>query len=98
MTVIAVLELRVKAEALADAPAIIQGTLEVTRSRPGSLGVDITVDVDDPTHYLIVERWEDLAADDAYRAFRASPEGASELRTIVAEPPVLTRTELRAQL
>ena len=43
------------------------------------------------THVVVVEHWESLEADDAYRAWRATPEGASDLRTLLAEPPTLTR-------
>jgi quinol monooxygenase YgiN len=98
MTVISVLELRVKTEALDGAAALIKETLEVTRDRPGCLGVEITVDIDDPTQYIVVERWATLADDDAYRAFRATPDGASALGTILSEPPALSRAELRVTL
>lgn len=96
MTVISVLDLRLRDDALEAAPALIAETLTATRQRPGCLGVDVTVDVTDPAHYVIVERWESLAADDDYRAWRASPEGASSLGTIVAAAPVLTRCELHS--
>jgi quinol monooxygenase YgiN len=47
------------------------------------------VDDEDPGRYLLVELWESLEHDAAYRKFRASPEGASELPPLLAAPPVL---------
>ena len=40
---------------------------------------------------VVVERWTSLAHDDAYRAWRATPEGASPLGAVLAERPRLTR-------
>ena len=98
MTVISFLEFRVKADVLDSVAGIVHDTLEVTRARPGCLGVDVTVDVDDPTHFVVVEKWATLADDDAYRAFRATPEGASDLGSVLAGPPTLTRAELREEI
>jgi quinol monooxygenase YgiN len=85
------LELTVKPESLADATRIIDETLVTTRAFPGNLGIDVVVDIDDPSHYVLVERWESVEADDAYRAFRKTPDGVSELGTILAAPPRLVR-------
>ncbi|MFB2580985.1 putative quinol monooxygenase [Herbiconiux sp. P15] len=98
MTVLSILDLRVALDALEQAPALIHETLAGTRARPGCLGVDVTVDVDDPTHFLFVEKWESLEHDDAYRAWRLTPEGAAVLNPIVAGPPTLTRTVLREEI
>ena len=85
MTVIAILELTLKPESVADAPAIITETLEATRAFEGCLGCEVTVDTADETHVAIVERWTSVEADAAYRAFRATPEGANRLGTVVAD-------------
>jgi heme oxygenase (mycobilin-producing) len=92
MTVISVLEFPVSDDALDRAPALVHEVLTATRARPGCLGVEVAVDVDDPSHYVVVERWESIEADDAYRAWRATPEGASSLGSILAGAPTLTRT------
>jgi quinol monooxygenase YgiN len=94
MTVISILEFTVKAEALAGAAAVVHDVLTATRAREGSLGIEVTVDVDDPAHYLVVERWDSIESDDAYRAWRASPGGKSALGDILAGPPTLTRALL----
>jgi heme oxygenase (mycobilin-producing) len=97
MTVVSILDLHISPDAT-DVASTLRDTLTATRARPGCLGVDVCLDVDDAHHYLVVERWESIAADDAYRAWRATPDGASALGPILAQRPVLTRTELDADI
>jgi quinol monooxygenase YgiN len=82
MTVTSVLELNIRPESLDVAETIIEETLQATRGFEGNLGCTVAVDSEDPTHFVVFERWESLAADDAYRAFRATPEGANRLGEI----------------
>jgi hypothetical protein len=42
------------------------------------------VDTEDEAHLLLVEKWESLEHDQAYRDWRATPAGASPLGSIVA--------------
>jgi quinol monooxygenase YgiN len=93
MSVTSLLDLQIAPASLADAPAVISGVLAATRAFDGNLGVDVLVDTVDPAHYVVVESWASLAHDDAYRAWRATPEGASELGSILAGAPTLTRFE-----
>ncbi|TNM60162.1 antibiotic biosynthesis monooxygenase [Streptomyces sp. NP160] len=92
--VTSLLELTLSPEAAADpaaAHAVITETLAATRAFDGCLGCDVLVDVDDPARLVVHERWESLAHDDAYRAWRRTPEGASRLGEVLAGPPQLTR-------
>ncbi|MCI2240317.1 antibiotic biosynthesis monooxygenase [Paenibacillus sp. TRM 82003] len=91
MSITSLLDLHLKPEAVADAPAVLTETLEATRAFEGNLGVDVLRDAADEAHVLVLERWESLEADDAYRAWRATPEGASRLGELLSAPPVLTR-------
>jgi quinol monooxygenase YgiN len=91
MTITALLELTLKAEAVPDASRVIEETLEATRAFAGNEGVEVLYDVADPAHVVVVERWASLDHDDAYRTWRATPAGASELGTLLAAPPRLTR-------
>lgn len=91
MPITAFLDLHVTAEALPEARNIITQTLADTRAFDGCLGVEVLVDIDDPAHFVAVERWQSLAHDNAYRAWRATDAGRSALGTILAAPPVLTR-------
>ena len=91
MTITALLELTLKAEQVADAPRLLTETLEATRAFAGNQGVEVLYDVTDPGHVVVIERWASLDDDDAYRAWRATPEGASGLGALLAERPRLTR-------
>jgi quinol monooxygenase YgiN len=85
----AILDLQLKADSLETAHKVIHATLTDTRARPGCLGVEVLVDADDPTHLIALERWESIEHDQAYRAWRRTPEGASDLGSILAAPPKL---------
>ena len=90
MAITAILELQLKADSLETADDIIHATLTDTRAFPGCLGVTVLVDSDDPAHVVLYEAWESIEHDRAYRAWRATPEGASDLGSIVAAAPKLT--------
>jgi heme oxygenase (mycobilin-producing) len=91
VAITSILELTIKPESVEDAARVIDEVLVATRAFAGNLGVDVVVDVADPAHYLLIEHWESLEADDAYRAFRATPEGRSDLGAILAAPPQMAR-------
>ena len=91
MAITSILELQLKPESLDSAPAIIHATLAATRAFPGCYHVAVLVDSDDPAHVVLYETWESIGHDDAYRAWRATPEGASDLGSILAAAPKLTR-------
>jgi len=93
MAITSVLDLQLSPDAPADAEAQISSILAQTRARPGCLSVEVVRDVDDPRHLVVLEVWESLEADDAYRAWRATPEGASGLGELTAQRPGLTRYE-----
>lgn len=95
MTIVSLLDVRVRADALDRAEAVLAETLTATRAFAGCLGVEVIRDVDDPGHYIAVERWESIEDDDAYRAWRATPGGASPLGAIL-ESRVLTRYDVTA--
>lgn len=92
MPITAHLDLSLTAEALPTAPAVLREILADTRAFDGCLGVDILVDSTNPAHVLVVEQWESMEHDAAYRAWRAG-EGASGLGALLAAPPVLTHFE-----
>lgn len=90
MAVTALLELRLDPTRVEEAHRVIDETLVATRAFPGCLGVEVTADVDDPAHIVVIESWASREDDAAYRAFRATPEGRSALGTVLAAAPVLT--------
>jgi quinol monooxygenase YgiN len=83
-TVTALLDLRIKPESVADAKETIESVLVATRAFPGCLGADILVDTEDGGHLLVIEKWQSIEHDQAYRDWRATPAGASTLGTIAA--------------
>ncbi len=96
MTVIALLDVRVKADKVVQAQVVFAEILVQTKAFPGNQGVEVIADVDDPTHLVAVERWESIEADNEYRAYRAG-EGAEALKALgplLAGAPVLTRGTL----
>ena len=88
MPVIATLELTLTPDAVDKAPAVIHDTLVATRAFDGCLGVQVLFDTSDPSHVILLETWESASHDAAYRAWRATGEGASGLGGLLAAPPV----------
>src|ERR1700712_3796069 len=93
MAITSVLDIQLRRDAPADAETRVSSILSQTRARPGFLAADVVRDLDDPRHLVVIELWESLEADDAYRAWRATPEGASGLGELTAGRPALTRYE-----
>ena len=93
MAITSLLDIQLLPDAPADAEARITAILSQTRSRPGFLSADVVRDLADPRHLVVIEMWESLEADDAYRAWRATPEGASELGELTGGRVALTRYE-----
>lgn len=91
MPVTALLDLTLRAAASPDTLAVIHDTLRATNAFPGCLSTEVLLDVEDPVHVVVLERWDSLESDAAYRAWRATPEGASSLGTVLAVPPRLTK-------
>jgi len=87
--VAALLEFRFKPEVIDQVPDAISRTLAVTRKFDGCQRIDVLADSEDPSRYLLVEMWDSMEHDAAYREFRASPAGASELGPLLAAPPVV---------
>ncbi|MBO0834563.1 MAG: antibiotic biosynthesis monooxygenase [Actinobacteria bacterium] len=90
MAVSALLEFRFKPEVIDQVPDALSRTLAVTRQFDGCQHIDVLVDDKDPNHYMLVEVWDSMEHDAAYRKFRATPDGASPLGPLLAGPPVLT--------
>jgi quinol monooxygenase YgiN len=91
VAIVAILDLQLKAESLDAAPGIIHKTLTDTRAFPGCVDVTVLNDSDDPTHVVVYETWESMERDQAYREWRATAEGASDLGTLLAAAPKLSR-------
>jgi quinol monooxygenase YgiN len=93
MAITSVLDFQLRPDAPSDAETRISSILSQTRARPGFLSADVVRDLDDRRHLVVIEMWESLEADEAYRAWRATPEGASGLRELTEGHIALTRYE-----
>ena len=90
MAITAILDLQLRADSLETAHDVLRATLTDTRAFPGCLDVTVLVDSADPAHVVVYETWESIEHDRAYRAWRATPDGASALGSIVAAAPKLS--------
>lgn len=90
MAITAILDLSLKPDSLETASNVIHATLTATRAFPGCLDVTVLVDRDNPAHVVLYETWESIERDQAYRAWRATPEGASDLGSVLAAAPKVT--------
>lgn len=91
MPITVLLELKFKPESVAAAREVMGRALRDTRNFDGSLVTDVIVDEADEAHWIIYERWESVAHDEAYRAFRAGEGKIVDLPGLLAAPPVKTR-------
>jgi quinol monooxygenase YgiN len=91
VAITAILDLELRADSLEKANQVMHATLTGTRAFAGCLGVTVLVDSDNPAHVVLYETWESLEHDRAYRAWRATAEGASDLGSILAAAPKLSR-------
>lgn len=91
MPITVLLELKFKAESVAEATELFRRELVKTRAFDGNLVTEVLVDEDDEAHWVIYETWESVAADEAYRSFRAGEGKITDLPPLLAAPPVKTR-------
>lgn len=96
MAITSLLDIQLLPDAPADAEARVTSILSQTRARPGFVSADVVRDLEDPRHLVVIEVWDSLEADNAYRAWRATPEGASELGELTGGHIGLTRCESTA--
>lgn len=91
MTILSLLEFTIRPDRLEGSDEVLREVLAATRAFDGCEGLEVMRDLADPAHLVVVERWASVEHDDAYRAWRATPEGRSTLGEIIAGPPTLTR-------
>ncbi|MFF4253897.1 antibiotic biosynthesis monooxygenase family protein [Streptomyces sp. NPDC001663] len=80
--------IKVREEALDHANAVIQETLEATRTFKGNLSATALRSAEDATVYNLLTVWEQSEDHAAYAAFRSTEEGAAvDLAALLAEAP-----------
>ncbi|MCR2765052.1 antibiotic biosynthesis monooxygenase [Microbacterium sp. zg.B48] len=84
-------------DALERVPAIVKDMLDTTRTFAGLEQLDILRDPERPGLWTLYEIWSDDASEQAYRSFRATPEGGvAGLAEVIAERPSLERFTIEA--
>jgi quinol monooxygenase YgiN len=94
VSILAILDLTLRAETAAEALDVLDDVLVATREFAGNEGAEVVVQSDDPTRVLVLERWASREADTAYRVWR-SEQGDSALTPFVRGLAV-THFDLRA--
>ena len=64
----------------------LRSVIVLIESAPGCLAVELLLDQEDRAHFVIVERWTDVAAHRA-AASRVPPEKMAEVRPLLESPP-----------
>lgn len=90
MSLIALLDLKFKAESLDEARTVMKRVLAETRAFDGCEGVEVLIDQADPAHFLAVERWASAEHDAKYREYRAGEGAITDLGPLLAGRPALT--------
>ncbi|CAN5352653.1 hypothetical protein BH09ACT10_BH09ACT10_20090 [soil metagenome] len=72
MTITAHFSFHLDPTQLEHAYEVIHDSLAATRAFPGNIGVEAWIDNNDPSHMLLIETWESIEADTAYRTWRRS--------------------------
>jgi quinol monooxygenase YgiN len=79
-------------DALDRVPGIVKDMLDTTRTFSGLEQLDILRDPERPAVWTLYEIWSDDASEQAYRSFRATPEGGvAGLADVIADRPSLER-------
>lgn len=91
MSIIAIVDFRIRPERREQALAVFESVLAQTRVFPGAEGIEWLQDRDEPERWTLYERWESPEHELAYRAYRAGEGAVPELGEVLAGPPALWR-------
>jgi quinol monooxygenase YgiN len=87
----ALVQLRLRADAVDAARKTLGSSLADTRAFPGCLGARLLVDAADERNLTLVEEWESLAADRAYRKWRAGEGMVADMANLFEGAPTIVR-------
>ena len=90
MTTTVLLDLKFKPEALSEAQTVFRRILIDTRAFDGNLGIDVLIDADDDTHWVLYQSWATPEQEEAYHHFRQGAGQVPEMPDLIAAPPVKT--------
>ena len=87
MSVVVLLEIQVKPEAIDEMKAFLQRILPDTRAYDGCQGIDIYGNLDDTGNLVFYERWDSRQHYEKYFAWRTETGVLNQFGTMVAAPP-----------
>jgi quinol monooxygenase YgiN len=98
MAVLVTAEFFIKPELIDDALRLLAEVLPDTRGFEGCETLETVVNLDDPGHVMLVERWRSRDAHVAYFAWRVDSGSANGLVDMMAAPPVFRYFEPRPNI
>jgi heme oxygenase (mycobilin-producing) len=98
MAVVVTAEFFIKPELIDDALTLLAELLPDTRGFEGCETLETVVDLDDPGHVMVLERWTSRDAHIAYLAWRVDSGSANGLVDVMAAPPVIRYFEPRPDI
>ncbi len=87
MSVIVLLEIHVKPEAVNEVKAMLKKILPDTRAYAGCQGIDIYGNMDDPSTLVFYERWASRDHYQKYLAWRTETGAVDQLSAKLTAPP-----------
>lgn len=94
VTVVAVLELHLRPDALHEGRQTLASVLSETSAFDGCLSIETLINREDETHLVVIERWKSSEHDAAYRLWRAGEGKRSDLGKALASRPTLSKYEV----
>jgi quinol monooxygenase YgiN len=98
MAVVVTAEFFFKLDLINDALSLLAEVLPDTRGFEGCETLETVIDLDDPGHVMVLERWTSRDAHVAYRAWRVDSGSATGLVDMMAAPPFIRYFEPRPDI
>ncbi|MFR9804109.1 putative quinol monooxygenase [Pseudonocardia sp. RS010] len=74
----------------------VSAMVEMTRTMPGFLALDVAADQDDPNAVIAVERWETRRHHEEYLALRAGDGSMADFAKRLSGAPTFTYADVRS--
>jgi quinol monooxygenase YgiN len=87
MSIVVLLDFRVKADAIEDSKKFFKKILPETRAYSGCQGLDVYINADDPTNFVFHERWQSKEHYQKYFAWRTGNGSMEEFGSKLAAAP-----------
>ena len=82
-----ILEIQAQADKVETLKGVFKEILGDTRAYDGCEGVDVTINQDDGTNIILIEKWESRAKYEKYLGWREETGALEQLGTMLSAPP-----------